>query len=256
MKKLLWLIMVLVLLSGSGFIYISGSCQRPLPWQKEHCQEMEQAILDATVRIVFHGSIEIENGYEVQQIPGTISHATVVDGRYLLTHNHFGIPLSQVQLYNRHSNGGFQGVSVYRLDGTAVLDHAPLDIFVVTAEKGETVLLDFGTVADEGLFKRADVSSAQVVPSDAVRLVPGTEVAQVDWDRQSHTEVTWTQIQTVYQDDGLPLMQVDHLIESGASGGGVFLNGKHIGNNWGHIIFDNPNRNPVRQRLSLVALNT
>ena len=254
MKKLLWSIVVLGLLTN--FISVRSGCQRPLPWNKAHCKEMEQKILDATVRIVFHGSIEIEDGYDVIQIKGTVSHATVRDGRYLLTHNHFGIPLSRLQIYNRYANRSFTGVSVYRLDGTAVLDHAPLDVFTVVREKGETVLLDFGTIAEEGYFEHVGVASAEVAQVDTARLTPDTEVALIDWDEQSRTRVVWARIQTVYQERGLSLMQIDHFIGMGASGGGVFLHNQHIGNNWARIIETDQNTGSVSQQFSIVALNS
>ncbi len=217
---------------------------------------MEQKILDATVRIAFHGSIETEDGYDMIQIKGTISHATVKDGRYLLTHNHFGIPLSQLQIFNRYANRSFTGVSVYRLDGTTVLDHAPLDAFTVVSEKGETVLLDFGTIAGEGFFAHADIVSAEVAKAGTARFAPDTEVALIDWDGQGQTQVVWAQIQTVYQEKGLSLMQINHFIETGASGGGVFLNNRHIGNNWARIVETDLNTGDVSRRLTLVALNS
>lgn len=219
------------------------------------CQEIEAAILGATVRITFHGWIEIENGYEVETIHGTISHATVVNGRYLLTHNHFGIPLSQVQIYNRYANGGFQGISIHRLNGTAVLEYAPLDVFEVIEEKGETVLLDFGTVAGVGFFTNAGLNSAEVASSDPTTLGPGLQVAQVDWDRQGNTTVEWGQIINVYSKDGLPMALVDNFIEKGSSGGGLYLNGRLIGNNWAQITGSNSSTAGSGQGRSLVALN-
>lgn len=255
MKKLVWLIMVLVLVSGLGFTFVDGSCQRPLPWQAAHCREMEQAILDSTVQIVFHGWLEVENGYEVEKIWGTSSHATVIEGRYLLTHNHFGLPLSQVQIYNRYANGGFRGISIYRMDGTAVLDHAPLDDFVVISEQGETVLLDFGMEAGQGLFTQAGLGSAPMVQSDYSHLGAGTEVAQIDIDNDGNTQVVWATIKAVYQNDGIPIVLLDNFIEKGASGGGIFLNGQHIGNNWAHIGQIELDKGTI-QPGSLAALNT
>ncbi len=256
MNKLLRLIILLGLILGMGFVPNGGSCKRPFPWQKQHCEEMEQAILDATVRIVFHGWLELDDGYEVERIKGTISHATVVDGRYLLTHNHFGIPLSRIQTYSRHANGGFTGVSVYRLDGTAVLDHAPLDAFVVAEESGETVMLDFGTVAGVGFFANAAVPSAEMVDSGAQQLGWGTELAQIDWNGQDQTRIIWVKVKRVSLINGVPLAQVDHVIELGASGGGVFWNGRHVGNNWGNLVETNLDTGAVSKQHSLVALNS
>lgn len=252
MKKLFFLIMVIVALTGFGAAKTKGSCRAPLPWQIGHCREMEQTILAATVRIAFHGHLDIENGYEVQRVQSTISHATVVDGRYLITHNHFGIPLSQVQIYNQYANGGLTGVSLYRLDGTSLLDHAPLDVFSVVSERGETVLLDFGSVKGQGFFAHAGVTSAPLAGSEGARPVPGAEVAQIDWDRQGHTRVVWANIERISNDDDLPHIIVDHFIEHGASGGGVFFEGRHIGNNWGRIVSANKT---AAGHESIIALN-
>lgn len=255
MKKLACFIMVFVLISGLGFTFVDGSCQRPLPWQAGRCREMEQAILDSTVQIVFHGWLEVENGYEVERIWGTRSHATVIDGRYLLTHNHFGLPLSQVQIYNKYSNGSLSGLSIYRTDGTAVLERVPLDIFVVTAEQRETVLLDFGIVAGEGFFTHLGLASAPVAQYDNFHLNPSDEVAQIDQDSQGNTKVVWSRITSIYQDNGLPMTVVDNYVEKGTSGGGLFLNGQHIGNNWLQFVHIDPDTNKEYPR-SVVALNT
>lgn len=252
----MWFLTVIGFVLSMGFLPKSHSCRRPLPWNRQHCHEVEQAILDATVRIVLHGWIEVETGYDVERINGTISHATVVDGRYLITHNHFGIPLSQIMLYNQHANGEFTGVSVYRLDGTVILDHAALDSFDIIAEMGETVVLDFGAIAGEGFFNQVGVGSAQAVSTDTIQLDPGVEVAQIDWDRQGLTRVVWAKIKRVYQENGVSLVRIDHVIQSGASGGGVFLDGQHIGNNWGNLMETNLSTGAVRQQLSLVALNS
>jgi len=239
----------------AGFISSRGGCQRPWPWQRAECVAMEEAILSATVRIVFNGSIELEDGYDTREIKGTISHATVIDGRYLLTHNHFGIPLSQIQIYNRYAQNSFTGVSVYKLDGSAVLDQVSLDSFTVVSEQGETVLLDFGTTAGEGVFTQAGLGSATAAAAGSKQLAPGMEVALIDWDGQGHTRVVWAEIETIYEDKGLSLMRVDHFIELGASGGGVFLDSQHIGNNWARVTESTLRTGQVIQQDTRVALN-
>ena len=54
---------------------------------------------------------------------------------------------------------------------------------------------------------------------------------------------------------GYPLARVDHLIAMGASGGGLFLNGEHVGNNWGRVTETNLATGVVREVDSLVVLN-
>lgn len=83
MKRVMGLLLVMIIVLVIGLGLKDESCKRPLPWHKQHCAEMEQAILGATVRFALHGWIEVETGYDFEQIKGTISHATVVDGRYL-----------------------------------------------------------------------------------------------------------------------------------------------------------------------------
>jgi hypothetical protein len=248
MKKALVILMVLSIVIG--FIPEARSCRHRLPWRAARCAEIEQAILASTVRIIFQGWIEVENGNGVERINGSTSHATVIDGRYLLTHNHFGVPLSRVQLFNRYAARGFDGVSVLRLDGSVVLEAGSLDAFTVVSEVGETVLLDFG----EGFFARAGVPSAVRARANDVELYPGAEVALIDWDK-AETWVVWGRVELVQEEDGLPVARVDHFIEKGSSGGGVFLNGVHIGNNRGRIIQTNRRTDEEQRRLSLVALN-
>jgi hypothetical protein len=252
MKKSMVVLMVLAMGLLAGFLPKDASCRTPLPWQAAGCRQIEEAILAATVRISIHGELEIESGYEVQLIKGTVSHATVVDGRYLITHNHFGIPLSQALLYSRHANGGFTAVSLHRLDGTTVLDHGSIDSFEVVAEYGETTVLDFG----QGFFSRAGIASSMTAEENELQLPPGSEVAQIDWDDQGHTKVVWTEVTTSYTIDGRTVVRVENYIRLGASGGGVFLDGVHIGNNWGRISRPAAENGAPATQFSLVALNS
>lgn len=257
MKKLLFLIVLLTVGWGVLIGSESGarSCSRPLPHQKRQCQKMEVEILEATVRIQLHGAIEIEDGYEWHVIHGTISHGTVSGGRYLVTHDHFGIPLSQVSLYDQAANGEFTGVSVYKLNGEPILSRAPLTSFTVVEEKGETAVLDFGTVGGQGFFSWAGVRSAEFASWESVKLQPGMEVAQIDWDGEGRTYVVWTQISDIVTANGLPLVHVQNYIGSGASGGGVFLDGVHIGNSWSRVMLTGKTSGAVLGQFSIVALN-
>lgn len=250
MKRMMVLIIVLLGGSLAAFVPKSATCARPLPSRAAHCREMEAAILAATVRLAIHGRIEVENGYDIRQISGTVSHATVVSGRYLITHNHFGLPLSQVLLYNQHANGGLSGASVYRLDGTLVLDHGPISAFRVVFEEGETVILDFGP----DFFGRAGIPSIPVASGKAAGLTAGREVGIVDLDSQGHTCLVWTDVEAVYPAGDLTLMRTTHGIHVGASGGGVFLDGRHIGNNWGLVVRPAGGQGEMVER-TLVAVN-
>jgi hypothetical protein len=218
-------------------------------------QAMERQILSATVRIQLHGRIEIEDGYNAQLVNGTLSHATIVKDRYLVTHNHFGIPLSQAVQYGRYSNGGFTGVSLYSVGGETLLDQAPITAFTVAAEYAETTLLDFGVIDGQGFFARAGLRSARFTTWEQIELDQDTEVAQIDKDEQGNTTVVWTQIRDVLPDQELSLLQLENFIQLGASGGGVYIDGFHIGNNWSRIPLVDADTGEVLSGYSVVALN-
>ncbi len=258
MKKFLFLL----LLFGIGVTSIgwskaeSGSCARPWPSQVEACRQLEQEILGETVRILFHGYVEIDEGYNVRRVNGTLSHATIFAGRYLVTHNHFGIRLSQALLFDQYGSGSFSGVSIYKLDGQPLLDNAPLTSFTVVFEEGETVLLDFGPGNGSGFFAEAGLASAEIATGESMTLTPGREVAQVDWDPAGNSRVVWTKIDDLVSEKKVPLARVDHFIELGASGGGLFLDGLHIGNNWSRTTETSVRTGAQTGQFSLVALNT
>jgi hypothetical protein len=244
---------VVLLLVGS-YPY-KPSCRRPVPWQKEACRTVENAILASTVRIVLHGAIEIENGNGVDRIEGSISHATVIDGRYLKTHNHFGVPLSKLPLYCRHANGCLSGISIYRYDGSVVLNHGSLDRFVVISESDDTTLLDFGQLHGIDYFTSAGLSSATVTRQTVTYAPKGTEVALVDWDGFKHSRVVWAQVAVECKSDETLQMWVNHYIELGASGGGVFQDGQYIGNNSGRLLLTSAEAGYNALPLSLITLN-
>lgn len=258
MKKNLQVIMHMVIgfSLAMGFFPLINTCGRPLPHRIPYCQALERQILSATVRIQFHGWIEIEDGYDSQRVDGTLSHATVVNGRYLITHNHFGIPLSKAIQYSRYGNSGFTGLSVYKPDGEPLLSHAPLSAFSVVSEVAETTLLDFGVMDGQGLFTRAGLSSSDFATWDEIELRQDSEVAQIDKDEQGGTIVVWTRIRDILPGGENNFLQLDNFLQFGASGGGVYLNGLHIGNNWSRIPIVDVNTREILSGYSVVALNS
>jgi hypothetical protein len=76
-------------------------------------------------------------------------------------------------------------------------------------------VLDFGP----NFFTQLGLRPAKVASETAVALQPGMAVAQVDCDSQGHAQVVWTKIDTIYSQNNLLLMQVQHFIELGTSGG-------------------------------------
>ncbi len=253
MKKKLFVIALLVI--GLGLVLGFSPVANALRQRQPNYQAIERQILSATVRIQFHGRIEIEDGYDSQRVNGTLSHATIVKDRYLVTHNHFGIPLSQAVQYGRYSNGGFTGVSVFKLDGEPVLSQAPLTTFSVVSEAGETTLLDFGVIEGQGFFDRAGLTSAKFATWDEIELRPDSEVAQIDKDEQGNTTVVWTQIRDILPDKEQHLLHLENFIQLGASGGGAYVDGYHIGNNWSRIPLVDAETGEVLSGYSVVALN-
>jgi len=83
----------------------------------------------------------------------------------------------------------------------------------------------------------------------------GVEVAQIDWDGHS-THVDWVRIDAINTQADIPIINVSNCILQGASGGGVYWQGQHIGNNWSRT--DNCNTEVIsgEEIVSTVALNS
>ena len=82
----------------------------------------------------------------------------------------------------------------------------------------------------------------------------GTELAQIDWDEAtSPARVT---VDAVTLAGEVSQVQVSNFAASGASGGGVFWNGYHVGNNWARNMDRDPQTDEVTLLYTLVALNS
>jgi hypothetical protein len=199
-----------------------GSSERALS-----CQEMEQRILSATLRI------EIETWIIYVEGEGYTSlfsggHGTVIKGRYLLTHNHFKLPL--LELLADDVNGEFATVTLYTGDGEH-LWQGPLTTAGVAFEDSETLLLEFLDKNGQGLFESMGVPSADFTAGETATVAAGSEVAQINWDL-NQAYVQWTEVKAVDKEGDTPVIRLEDCLIPGASGGGVFLNGAHIANNW------------------------
>ena len=240
-----------VSMNSSPTIINEDSCQTPGPKLGQTCAELEEQILAATVRIELHRWQEAE-GVRGEHIDGGIGHATVKDGRYLITHNHFSMPLDSIE-------GTVAGeqirISIYKANGEAIIDSAKPSTFTIVAEDSETVVLDFGEYVDEGLFAMLGIPSAQFSSWQALSLAPGMEVAQINWDNET-AHVEWVQIKQVVTSDGTPYLELDNGVIKGASGGGVFWNGLHIGNNWTNTTIQEATGGAVLDAFSAAALNS
>ena len=230
-------------------IFNENRCQNPTAQHLQNCLAWEEKILAATVRIEIHRWLG-EEGVRGEYIDGSMGHATVIDGRYLVTHNHFSIPLESIE----GTSGDELRISVYKANGELLLDSMRPSAFTIAAQDQETVVLDFGEYVDEGLFDMLDIPSAEFQSWESLSLRPGTEVAQINWDNQT-AFVQWVNIRTLETVEGTPCIELDNSVIKGASGGGIFWNGLHVGNNWTTTTVKAANDGSVLDAFSTAALN-
>jgi hypothetical protein len=228
-KKQLTLIglIIVVLISALAPTIASAVDQlsaRNTPMNRENRRQIEEQILKSTVRVLVQ-SLTVkadESGYELDD---TLGHATVMGDRYLVTHNHFDIPLS---IRPQEGDPGAYGqVLLYNAAGDLVFK-GPLSDFELVREDKETLVFAY---KEGGLFEKLGFTSAEFVDWTMLSLRPGMELAQVDWDGQT-TRVDWATIQEVDVEDGVPRLVLNDGAIPGASGGGVFWDGAHVANNW------------------------
>jgi hypothetical protein len=237
-KKTVFLTLV-VLIAGSVFwltvkalsaasagpaIQAQDSCIQPTGKAIQACREMEQHILAATVRIELAGWI-VAGNESSYQIENAVGHATIKGGRYLVTHNHFGIPLSI-----RPRDGEQEVYTVVTLTNNRgeKLFEGPLSDFELAWEDAQTLVFAY---KDGALFDKLGLVSAEFVDWSSVPLEVGTEVAQIDWDGAT-TRVDWAKVKEINVNEGVPRVLLDDDVTLGASGGGIFWQGVHVANNW------------------------
>lgn len=199
------------------------SCAQPTNKTAQICRELEQRILSATVRIELQGwsVADDESGYNIED---AISHATVKEGRYLVTHNHFSTPLSirpgeETEVYAVVTLSDSSGKTFFR---------GPISDFELAWEDPETLVFAY---KGQDLFQNTGIVSAEFSDWSSAPLKVGMEVAQVDWDGAA-TRVDWTTVQEVNVEDGVPQLMLADDVTLGASGGGIYWQGTHIANNW------------------------
>lgn len=190
-------------------------------------KELEHKILSSTLRI------EIKTWITYIEGQGYISyfsngHGTVVDGSHLLTHNHFRMPL--MELLEDETDGELATVKLFTANGE-LLWHGSLSATGVAVDDSETLLLEFRNREGQGLFNSLGIPSANFISGESARLRVGKTVAQVNWDEQ-RAFVQWSTIKAVKSDGGTRVVSVEECLIPGSSGGGVFVDGFHIGNNW------------------------
>ncbi len=217
-------IRLLLTVPAEAIAQTQESCAQPTGRMEQACRELEQRILAATVRIELQGWT-VANGESGYNVDYTVGHATVRDGRYLITHNHFRIPLSIRPQYGESEV--YTTVTLSNSSGETFFK-GPISDFELAWEDPETLVLAY---KDEELFQDAGIVSAEFSDWSCIPLKAGMEVAQVDWDGAT-TRVDWTTVQEVDVEDGVPRLVLADGVTLGASGGGIFWHGIHIANNW------------------------
>ena len=143
-------------------------------------------------------------------------------------------------------------ISLYRVDGDPILQHAPLTAFTVVAEDATTLVLEVSDGSGRGMFEALGLPSARFAHWQKLHLAPGMEVAQVLWNGRN-TSVQWASIDNLMV-EGAPSLELRSTLGSGSSGGGVFWQGVHIGNNLSRTRVRGQQQEIIRL-YSTVALN-
>jgi hypothetical protein len=219
-----------------------------MPDEVQECDELERQILASTVRIEWHLWIKSDDGNGYTRVD-RIGHATIKEGRYLVTHNHSEISQSGL------GNSEFDRISVITANGMPVWLKGPLYTITIAVENEETLVLDFGDYGGQGLFALMGVSSAEFKAWDSLPLQPGMEVAQVVWDGAA-AHVDWVTIHDVVTHNGTPRLVLDNFVTLGTSGGGVFWHGYHVANTWSQKTVLNADSGAVLRQYSVAALNS
>lgn len=154
-------------------------------------------------------------------------HATLRDGRFLVTHNHY-LPLEQSELKALP-------ITVYLYDSSGrLILRSPLSDFEIIHESAEILVFEMKYDYLAQRVSKAGITSATFADWHSLPLEVGQEVAQVDWNGEVSV-VDWTTISEIITDDGIPRIVLDDPVTRGASGGGVFWNGTHIASNWQRV---------------------
>lgn len=215
---------------ASLWLWVIVACaplpQSPTPTAIDRHQSVEQMMLDATVRVALETWLvnEGERGYTILKSEG---HGTVVNGRFLITHNHHTIPLSLSEtgfdpdIYTR--------LFIFNTDGE-LINTLPFTDFQIGLREPQMLLLVYVGEPEDQPFGTIGLDVTQVLAGTAVPLA-GSEIAQIDWDGH-RTGVVWTEVTAVYPQHDPPCLELASQPQLGASGGGIFWQGQHIGNTW------------------------
>lgn len=227
------------------------SCADPNPEQAPACAKVEAHIMATTLRIEMQGRETVGN-HQKQVTRGNMSHATIMGGRYLVTHNHFSYSLATEAAPDED---GYTGITLRKTNGELLLDAAPMTAFTLVYEDPETLVLEFTDVNGNGLFDTLGLPSARFIDWGSVPWKEGMELAQLDWDGEN-AHVDWVRVEKVWSQVRVPTVEVSNFVMKGASGGGTFWNGYHVGNNWLRNVEENDETGQVERTFTMVALNS
>ncbi len=223
--------------------------QRDTALIRQNRAAWEQRLLASAVRLEFRVFGLGKNGELLESVQSSTGHGTVKDGRFVVTHNHYGVSVTEVK------PGTITVVTLYKANGDEIILRESLSAVRVAFEDPQTLVLDFGVCRGRGVFSELGVMSADFRNWEAVALQPGMEVAQLDWDGET-AHVDWVEIEEVINKNGVCSLRLANFVRTGASGGPVFLNGYHIGNNWTRVTLRDPNTEQVIDQHSFAALNS
>lgn len=228
MKKNLVVSTIFIIFSSIvtlGFSHFNDlSCANRSIFNSRDCQKMEQEILNSTIRVQIENWVVLpgEKGYDIQS---SIGHATVMNGRYLVTHSHFKLPLNLGEQTEDWES--YNVVYLFNSKGEQV-HKGPLSDFELIGDDAETMIIAH---KEDGFFETLGFVSANFQSWSDLSLATGMTVAQIDWDGVN-TRVDWAIVQEVILEEGTPRLVLTDEVLIGASGGGVFWNGTHVANIW------------------------
>ena len=230
-------------------IAVEDNCLNPDPDMLQSCQVIEQQLLASTIRFeIRRATLFFED--EGYFLFWGVGHGTVSGGRYLITHNH-----QSKTHYSDLPEGSIDEqitLSFFHADGS-LLTHLTNASVKVAMTGSETLVFDFGEQNEVGFFESLGIPSAPIL-TDISTIQPGNVVAQINWN-QSNTFVEWTTVRSVTVHDGVQVVELDNAVIQGASGGGIFIDGQHIANNWKVISISNASSGAVTDSFTVAALN-
>ncbi|MDX1415581.1 MAG: hypothetical protein R3293_15405 [Candidatus Promineifilaceae bacterium] len=203
-------------------------CVAEKPELIERCAEIEQRILSSTLRIEIDLWLLEDKDQSRYRSISSKGHGTVINGNHLLTHNHFQLPAHEIPVND--DDGQLATLTLLRADGRR-LWRGHLAEIKVAFQASESLLLEFAAENSRPFFEALGVPALDFSVPTLSSIAPGTAVAQINWDKQQ-AFVQWTQITAVDTTGDTPIVRLADCIVTGASGGGMFVDGFHLGNNW------------------------